>query len=125
MSNQGYYQGAPQYPQQSYGPPQGANYGPPPPQQMMYGPPQGQAPPPQKEKKDRGFWPPYAVVSCARRVANVVLNAASVAQIAARWRFDAVCDETGGMNGVSIDWCHGEVIKSGLWLSTIEDASPR
>lgn len=70
-------------------------------------------------------WPPYAVVSCARRVANVVLNAASVAQIAARWRFDAVCDETGGMNGVSIDWCHGEVIKSGLWLSTIEDASPR
>ncbi|EUC50884.1 hypothetical protein COCMIDRAFT_432 [Bipolaris oryzae ATCC 44560] len=123
MSNQGYYQGqgAPQYPQQSYGPPPGANYGPPPPQQMMYGPPQGQAPPPQKEKKDRGclaawyvippsffsFAPvlfegdmkkqerkllsrlqtltwsivslPCAVVSYARRAANAVSSAASVA----------------------------------------------
>ncbi|KAH7564183.1 hypothetical protein BM1_01230 [Bipolaris maydis] len=75
MSNQGYYQGAPQYPQQSYGPPQGANYGPPPPQQMMYGPPQGQAPPPQK--KDRGCL-------AAWRAANAVLTAANVAQIAAR-----------------------------------------
>ncbi|KAH7076779.1 hypothetical protein BKA63DRAFT_565155 [Paraphoma chrysanthemicola] len=64
MSAQGYYQGgqAPQYPQQSYGPPQGQyqqgppmQYGAPPPQ-MQYGPPQGQyqqAPPP-KQKKDRG-----------------------------------------------------------------------
>ncbi|EFQ91814.1 hypothetical protein PtrSN002B_006899 [Pyrenophora tritici-repentis] len=60
MSNQGYYQGggAPQYPQQSYGPPQGQYGAPPPQQQMYYGPPQGQgqyqqAPPP-KQKKDRG-----------------------------------------------------------------------
>ncbi|KAK7522857.1 uncharacterized protein IWZ02DRAFT_490269 [Phyllosticta citriasiana] len=57
MSNQGYYQGGPQYPPQSYGPPQ-PGYGQPPyggyPQQPM----QYQQGPPQqvivKEKKDRG-----------------------------------------------------------------------
>ncbi|OWY43955.1 hypothetical protein AALT_g5704 [Alternaria alternata] len=62
MSNQGYYQGGPQYPQQSYGPPAGQGYGqpqygaPPPQQQMYYGPPQGQYQqgPPPKQKKDRG-----------------------------------------------------------------------
>ncbi|GAB7334497.1 hypothetical protein MBLNU13_g06487t1 [Cladosporium sp. NU13] len=65
MASQGYYNSGPQYPQQSYGPPQGQyqqGYGPPPPQQYGYPPqqmgyqqppPMQQGPPP-KEKKDRG-----------------------------------------------------------------------
>ncbi|KAF7511487.1 hypothetical protein GJ744_004676 [Endocarpon pusillum] len=59
MSNQGYYANQPQYPPQSYGPPQqgyyngppqqGYNQGPP----MQYGPPQQQYQAP-KEKKSGG-----------------------------------------------------------------------
>ncbi|KAI9798892.1 MAG: hypothetical protein M1833_004395 [Piccolia ochrophora] len=70
MSNQGYYGQPqyPQYPQQSYGPPQGGynNYGPPPPMQYQQPPPhhshhsqrpQGQYV--ERRKKDRsclGAW---------------------------------------------------------------------
>ncbi|KAK7520174.1 hypothetical protein IWZ03DRAFT_372337 [Phyllosticta citriasiana] len=67
MSNQGYYQGGPQYPPQSYGPPQ-PGYGQPPyggyPQQPM----QYQQGPPQqvivKEKKDRGCLGTCLAVLC-------------------------------------------------------------
>ncbi|KAI9761936.1 MAG: hypothetical protein M4579_000719 [Chaenotheca gracillima] len=50
MSNQGYYQGQPQYPQQAYyGPPQGGQY-PPPQGQYQNQPPMNypQQPPPQQ-----------------------------------------------------------------------------
>ncbi|KIX05398.1 uncharacterized protein Z518_06270 [Rhinocladiella mackenziei CBS 650.93] len=84
MSNQGYYQGGPQYPPQSYGggyPPQG-----PPPQGYYQGPPPmgyQQAPPQQvivREKKDRGclVLPPSAAASSVKKDVNVAPTAANV-----------------------------------------------
>ncbi|KAK7609898.1 hypothetical protein JOL62DRAFT_557210 [Phyllosticta paracitricarpa] len=93
MSNQGYYQGGPQYPPQSYGPPQ-PGYGQPPyggyPQQPVPSPtsPWIQAPSLTRSvQMQYQQGPPqqfFAVVSSARRVVSVAQNVASAPRSAVK-----------------------------------------